>query len=144
MTNRLLLATLVGLGALNSLLCVFVVSRENVNASSVQSLKEAAGQKQEEADRQVAGLRSTLDQTRKDLEDAKHQLNRAEANSKKLQIDLMRTAEGLGYFQRLPWLNGPPSSKPPWAGDIQKLTSDLEKMKEKHTPVKPVTKPPGP
>jgi len=77
MSNRLLLAGVVGLAAINGLLCLAVVFRENANGQATQALRgELEKARQDSADESKA-IREVLDGTRKHLGDVTNSLNDA-------------------------------------------------------------------
>ena len=53
MSNRVLLAIVVGLGSLSCLFCLIVVYRENSNAATSAALKTFTAQRQDKADQQL-------------------------------------------------------------------------------------------
>lgn len=138
MTNRLLLAIVVGLAALSSLFSLLTVSRENTNASATDSLKVSAARMQEDSERQIAELKTSLERTNENLKnaiksvgDVGQQLAKAERDLGKVRKDLEQAEQTLRAYRALDWLNERPFAKAPWTPEMQKLALELEQLKKK-------------
>jgi septal ring factor EnvC (AmiA/AmiB activator) len=146
--NQTVLLALVGLCALNGLLCAVMILRENSNATQIVRLEseaKVATQSQQTksaelnadldvANSKIANLSRELEKTAKDLAKAQIQINKTAAdladtsNSLKSAVDDLQSLAGIvaNFRNNNPWLTDT-KQRPPWDVQIEKLLKDRKK-----------------
>ena len=123
-SNRHLLAGLVGLGLLNAVLCLIYIMRESSNATVIAKLTDDLKLASDKHHNRANNLADDLALTRDQLIQARQSLNQTAAKLDATQADLEKMRTTLATYQDKPWL-AKSGKTAPWAASLSTLVERL-------------------